>query len=312
MRGLHRYFPLLIADYVYERFRRDYYRRSPLCRNDSELRRNATRYDAIIVGSDQIWNHELLAEHGFGLTYFLNFADGLAFRRVSYAASVGHSRQSTDAHATARQLLKHFDYLSVREDFSGTLVGEWTGRANIPVVADPTLLSEFLSFPVRLSRRLPPKFILVYAVLGCGIPIASAILKTVRRDMDLPLVAIVATTHTDFDFPGADFYVRIASPCEFVAMFSRASYVLTNSFHGTIFAIKQRIPFSAYVVANSSGAQRIYDLTARYCLRERVVDSTDAADIIVPTIASERFDTAHSLIGAHVAASISFLRQALQ
>ena len=130
--------------------------------------------------------------------------------------------------------------------------------------------------------------------------------------MNLPVVAIVATASTDVEFPGADVYERTASPYEFVAMVSQASYVLTNSFHGTIFAIKNRIPFSTYVAADGSSAHRIYDLTERYGLRDRVVDNSDAAERVVPTIADASFDTAHSLIATHVASSMSFLRQALQ
>ena len=312
MRSLRRYVPLLIADFVYERFRRKYYRRSPLCRNESELRQNATRYDAIIVGSDQIWNYELLAEHALGSTYFLNFAEGLNFRRISYAASVGCPNQPTSAPADIPRWLNRFNNLSVREDFSCKVVGEWTGRTNIPVVADPTLLSSFSSFPVKVPRRLPQKFILVYPVPGYGISIGNATLSAIKRKIKLPVVAIVATAHTDFEFPGADIYVRTASPPQFIAMFSRASYVLTNSFHGTIFAIKKRIPFSTYVEADSSSAHRIYDLTTRYGLRDRVIDNAGVAENVTLTIASECFDNTHSLIAAHVANSRVFLQKALQ
>jgi len=310
-RQLRQYWRALRADVVYRRFRAQYYRYTGICSDLSELRRHAARFDAIIVGSDQVWSHTHAQYYGHESAYFLGFTEGLDVRRVSYAASVGSREEASKNEEVASRWLPSFHHLSVREEYSRRAAQRWSARSDVAVVADPTLLHDFSELSNRNVRGLPKKFILVYPVPRDGADLGAAALSRIRQQVSLPVVAIVCTNHVDFDFPGADIYVRAASPRDFVALFSRASYVLTNSFHGAIFALKNRPPFTVYLDPKTGSAERLYDFAERYGVTSRIVDNFEAAGSFEPIMSATQIDLACSLVNAHVARSLSFLRQSL-
>jgi hypothetical protein len=277
------------------------------------LRENARRYDAIVVGSDQVWNSAMCTQIGRGLAYFLDFADQLPVRKISYAACIGRPDQPTAAHVYAPRWLRKFDHVSVRNDFSATRVREWTGRTDVAIVADPTVIHDFAALPSTLPDRLPQQFILVYAFPNQRLDIGRAALAHVKHQLQLPVVAIVAASpHQYLDFPGADIFLRTASPCQWVALFARASYVITDSFHGAIFALKHRTPFTAYVDPDGVSRHRLRDLTSRYGAANRLVDNPDTARALPVEIPSAQLDTTRALIAQHTEVSRSFLQQSLQ
>ena len=93
------------------------------------------RYDAVICGSDQVWNPDIT---GRDVSYFLDFC-GEKTRRVSYAPSFGVETLPDDFAVQAAEELKKFHALSAREEQGRKIIADLTGM-DVPVVIDPTML----------------------------------------------------------------------------------------------------------------------------------------------------------------------------
>ena len=109
-------------------------RLSTPCRNQTELRAAADRYDVLICGSDQIWNPVWLNP-----AYFLTFAPQNA-RKIAYAPSLGVSTLPAEAKIRKiRKWTEGFEAISVREKEGAALLKRMTGR-DAEVMPDPVCL----------------------------------------------------------------------------------------------------------------------------------------------------------------------------
>lgn len=216
----------------------------------------AQAYDLIVAGSDQIWSP---SQHfGFDPNYFLAFAQPFRARKVSYAASFGRDRVTTSEAAQLPRLLHNFDAISVREASGVTLVERATGHrpANVP---DPTLLHSNYSeltdgvpsehhdpyifcYGLRSPDNIRQTADLVSAQLGC--PVLSP------HNPHRRWVEIGNTVYPD--------------PGEWVSLVKNARFVVTNSFHGTVFALLFRKPF---IVAGLTGEKATANARAIHLLR---------------------------------------------
>jgi hypothetical protein len=216
----------------------------------------AQAYDLIVAGSDQIWSP---SQHfGFDPNYFLAFAQPFRARKVSYAASFGRDRVTTSEAAQLPRLLHNFDAISVREASGVTLVERATGQrpANVP---DPTLLHSnyaeltdgapsehhdpyIFCYGLRSPDNIRQTADLVSAQLGC--PVLSP---------HNPHRRWVEIGHTVYPDPG-----------EWVSLVKNARFVVTNSFHGTVFALLFRKPF---IVAGLTGEKATANARAIHLLR---------------------------------------------
>ncbi|WP_332748243.1 polysaccharide pyruvyl transferase family protein [Hydrogenophaga sp.] len=202
----------------------------------------AQAYDLIVAGSDQIWSP---SQHfGFDPNYFLAFAKRYPARKISYAASFGRDRVSSSEAAQLPQLLRNFDAISVREASGVTLVERATGHrpANVP---DPTLLHCDYG---ELTDRAPPEHDDPY-IFCYGLRSPDNIRQTadlISKQLSCPIlsphnphrrwVEIGDTVHPD--------------PGEWVSLIRNARFVVTNSFHGTVFSLLFKKPF---IVAGLTG-----------------------------------------------------------
>lgn len=217
----------------------------------------AQAYDLIVAGSDQIWSP---SQHfGFDPNYFLAFAQSFRARKISYAASFGRDRVSSDEAAQLPELLHNFDAISVREASGATLVERTTGQrpANVP---DPTLLLNnyaeltdpapadpgadpyLFCYGLRSPDNIRQTAELVASQLGC--PILSP------HNPHRRWVEIGQTVYPD--------------PAEWVALVKNARFVVTNSFHGTVFSLLFKKPF---IVAGLTGDKAAANARAIHLLR---------------------------------------------
>ncbi|WP_332742458.1 polysaccharide pyruvyl transferase family protein [Hydrogenophaga sp.] len=216
----------------------------------------AQAYDLIVAGSDQIWSP---SQHfGFDPNYFLAFARRYPARKISYAASFGRDRVSASEAAQLPPLLRNFDAISVREASGVTLVERATGHrpANVP---DPTLLH---SDYAELTDRAPPEHVDPY-IFCYGLRSPDNIRQTadlISKQLSCPIlsphnphrrwVEIGDTVHPD--------------PGEWVSLIRNARFVVTNSFHGTVFSLLFKKPF---IVAGLTGDKAPANARAIHLLR---------------------------------------------
>ncbi|WP_137922406.1 polysaccharide pyruvyl transferase family protein [Hydrogenophaga sp. 2FB] len=216
----------------------------------------AQAFDLIVAGSDQIWSPS--QHHGFDANYFLAFAQPFKARKISYAASFGRDQVSPSHAAQLPQLLYHFDAISVREASGVALVEKAIGHkpANVP---DPTLL---LSDYAELTSRAPSEHREPY-VFCYGLRSPDNIRQTadlVSTQLDCPILS-PHNPHRRWLEIGQTVY---PDPGEWVALVKDASFVVTNSFHGTVFALLFKKPF---IVAGLTGDKASANARALNLLR---------------------------------------------
>jgi hypothetical protein len=283
----------------FELFRKRYLPATRCCRSRLELEEIAEDFDAIIVGSDQVWNGHVY--DGFDSAYYLDFADYQKYRLISYAACFGDPRQSEETFVKSGALLSRFNFLSVRNSMSAKMVKDLSG-IEAEIVVDPTLLhdfSEFINFPANSQG-----YILVYYLSDKRMIIGQDVLRLVKKKLCLPVVVIGASK----DMKGVDRFDSSTGPLEWLRLFQGASFVCTDSFHGTIFSIKYRKPFVAW---SGFRPERIKDLLIRCELERRLVDTSDEADI--PGLLEDEinFDEVSERLSPHIKRSLAFLKRSL-
>ena len=149
------------------------------------------------------------------------------------------------------------------------MLSEVHGR-EVPCVIDPTLLlnSEQWSKVMKVPET-KNQYLLVYDLNG-GVPMLN-LAREFAAEKGLKIYCITRHPDISFIYKGIDKVIYDAGPREFVGYFSRASYVVTDSFHGTAFAIIFKKNFNTYI-ALPRASQRIKSLLGVCNLLGRIVD----------------------------------------
>ncbi len=219
-------------------------------------------YDAILYGSDQIWNPDITI--GFDPVFF-GVHKIEALKRISYAASFGKQALTFDEMEQLKTLLKHLDIISVREESAMNMLMEITEKP-ISVTLDPALLLPWETWlkTVHFKNGLPAEYILVYEVYKLPETLKTA--NELAQKTGLPIVEL-AYYKTRFRVPHIQ--LNNIGPAEFLGLINHAKYIVTSSFHGTAFSIIFRKNF--YTTLNHIYGARISDLLGCLSLHERIV-----------------------------------------
>lgn len=213
-------------------------------------------YEKIIVGSDQVWNYYC---SGKDETFLLpNFK----IKKYSYAASFGVNELPEKQVPFFKEQLSKFRYISVREKTGQDICGSQLGLS-AEVVLDPTLLltkEEWVGrFHIQAKNK---KYILVYAFEKSKE--LTAVAKYISKLTGLPIYSISVRTK---DFFGNK-AIKGAGPKEWVELFYNATFIVTDSFHGTAFSVNFNKTF--YAFAQNNRASRIIDLLEMLGLQNRL------------------------------------------
>lgn len=198
----------------------------------------AEEYDFFVTGSDQVWNPQFRDSLGQLENRLLSFAK--SSQRVCFAPSIGIDQLDVKWHNLFHREWNKFPYLNVREESGAEIIRQITGR-DAEVVLDPTFMigrEEWLS----LAKPLPgfdadTPFVLYY-FLGDE---QEEIPHETRELMDEQFRQHALKEHRLLDKD--DPVIRSAGPSEFLWLFSKASLICTDSFHGTVFSILMGKPF---------------------------------------------------------------------
>lgn len=273
-----------------------------------ELNAGSSRYDAVVVGSDQMWLPAGLPTNFYNLQFA---ASGV--RRVSYATSFGVSEIPWYQRSRTADFLRRIDFLSVREDAGAKICRDVAG-VEARVVVDPTLLltrDEWANaVPVHPVMNEP--YIFCY-FLGTN-PLCREEARRVSQELCLPIVTL---RHLDEIVPSdesfGDYAPYEVDPAGFVNLIRGAEYVLTDSFHGTVFSTIHHKRFATFYRFASSDRQsrnsRIDSLFAHLGLQDRLVRFSGDA---MPTLGSDvDFNSVDGRLDSWRVGSWNFLREAL-
>ena len=191
-------------------------------------------YDALIAGSDQIWNASLTG--GIDPVYLLNFQTDA--RKIFYGASNGIGTIPEEQIAIYKKALKSAFAISTREQKLADDIIKRLGYPTVGVV-DPTLLISRLDYVNLIgSSKNMEKFIFTYFVSeDKTLSEASQYLSRVLRMPSIEL-HYYKTKKMKGQMQRADM-----GPEDFLWHVDNAEYILTNSFHGTVFALLFHKPF---------------------------------------------------------------------
>lgn len=198
--------------------------------NQTELPKVVKWFDAFIVGSDQVWSPKYLDK-----SFFLDFVSGK--KKISYAPSFGVNDLDDKTAEFIKPLLEKLDKISIRE-LQGLKIIEDKIKLNGTVVLDPTLLldknewKKYLEIRKQDNRCIQRKYILCY-FLGNN-EYYWNIVEQVQKKLGLQVVVIPCTSKA---YEKKYKKVVACAPFDFVDLVAKAEYVITDSFHGTAFAV---------------------------------------------------------------------------
>jgi len=219
----------------------------------------ADRYDAVIVGSDQVWTSLYDSAH----VYFFDWLSQKSHViKISYAACSAHAFVQGKTQNTLSILLNRMQAIGVRDMTTAALVKSANPNLVPVLVADPTLLYDFADF---VDEPTSDSYILTY-ILGTEISSGhKAVIGRIKEHVgDFKVISIILPNSASGIETVSDEVVQDASPEKWVSLFRKASAIYTDSFHGVMFSIKFKKPFFAYY-ENAIRASRLIDLKERYC-----------------------------------------------
>lgn len=227
--------------------------------------------DAFLVGSDQVWRR------GYGdvRSYLLDFIPDDDLRpRASYAASFGHDHiddYDSELMVDSTRLAHRLDTVSIREASGITLAAQSWGVAAVHHL-DPTMLlsPDIYTEIASTATDGPARGRLIDYVLDNDSSTRRTVrsLSSVLGEDAVSLLPAQPQTYRDYRVRPARY--RKLSIEGWLGAISGARFVVTDSFHGTVFAILHNVPFVA--IANGGrGASRFESLLDSVELRERLV-----------------------------------------
>lgn len=239
-----------------------------------ELENYLNNFDAIFVGSDQVWNWK---NTSFDKVYFLGF-DNLRAKKISYAASFGMSEIPLNMQDEYKELLSSFNSISVREASGKKIVDSLLG-INVNVTLDPTLLHNKMTWesflPSIKKNDRCMDYLLVYTI-GRDKNI-DKIANEISKRHNLKIIKIMNDFRDKFSFSFEGINPTVE---EFLFTINNAKYVLTNSFHGVAFSINFNKEFFVYLDSANQANTRIDNLLTVTKLTDRIVTSKNDLDNI--------------------------------
>ncbi len=190
-----------------------------------QLKENTPEADLYIAGSDQIWNP--LFENGKDPSFFLQFVpEGKT--KISYAASFSVDDIKSENLSRIYPWLKEMSAISVRE-LSGQQIIESMGLDAIQV-CDPVFLLDKDDWVERffLTEKTKSPYIFVYDFDQNKK--TEEIIKRIAKKYKLQIISV-------FPMNGADIMCPDIGPIEFLEYIYQSSFIISNSFHATAFAL---------------------------------------------------------------------------
>lgn len=252
--------------------------------------------DVFIAGSDQIWNGYYLT--GRDSVFYLDFVKSSA-RKVAYAPSISSTQMDKCLEYFYLKKLPCFDFVSVREKSSVPFMHRM-GREDTEVVCDPVLLlsAEEWGSLVPFRRLVDGGYVLVYDFDNNKQ--ISAIAKAIAKEEGLKIINISIDT-----LGGLGTKLKDIGPEEFLSLVKGASFVVSSSYHATLFSMLFHKRF-CIVRRQLNINLRLEDLADDYGFSDRIV--SEFSPSLLDDIDYSQVD---GKMAAFVSSSKDFLARAL-
>lgn len=278
--------------------------------NTTGLKGIAGKFDGFVVGSDQCWRPRYSPQIS---NYFLDFVDNPQTLGISYAASFGVDfwEFTREQAAICKSNIHKFKAVSVREKSGIDLTNKYLGVDSVHVL-DPTMLlkkEDYINLIEKenekstngkllhyvLDKNKSKEGLINYVGERFGYEVFSAHQKT-KPD------ANTIKNIEDCIFPKVTTWLNA---------FKQAEFVITDSFHGTVFSILFNKPF--LVIANiNRGKSRFDSLLELYGLQDRLISDLDTFDInVIESIREIDWNKVNNIVKEKREFSLNFLKSNL-
>ena len=286
----------------FERFHDENTKQSECYDMIDKLKSAKLDYDVLMTGSDQVWNPGIYSSLD---PYFLKFGDE-NIKRLAYAASFGVSQVPDDVRNYYIEALKRYSAIGVREDNAVNLVKSLSGK-DATLVLDPTLLLDKKQWMkvAKPVEELPDKpYVLIYEL--SDIPYIKQLAMYISEKTGMPIVRICKNASPE-DKEDEILNIIDAGPAEFLYLFDKAGYVVTNSFHGTAFSVNFGKQFYTVIPLGKSNNSRQKSILKLMGCEERML--TEGSEM--PAIESLGTDRIVKRLEEERQKSINFLKNAI-
>lgn len=291
-------FPLYLLEILFYRMKRKAYhtfvRRNIRLSDSRYVQDRSTEikgYDAILIGSDQLWNKGITG--GFDHVYWGDFVSDSHTRKIAWSICMNNNDFTSEEKDYIVRHLSNFTAISVRERSLQLFLKELT-QIEYPQTLDPTLLLskqqwELLTKPIKQSN-----YIVVYAVQDEEetIEYARQIAKIMQKDF------VILRSNSKHYCSKEN--KEHCGPDEFLSYIRYADFVVTTSFHGTAFSIIFQKQFVCPIFRKN---KRIESLLSLVGLGERIIQTSSE----VINLSKIDFYKVEELLEQEIAASRQFL-----
>jgi len=254
--------------------------------------------EVYIVGSDQVWNEQITNNDD---AFFLTFCKNNE-KKIAYAVSVGNDIISDSNKVFIKNNMSNFDYVSVRESELKNILESFTEKT-IYHVLDPTLLADRRIWDKFIkSNKFKYKYLLLYMLTGNEEVMKVA--NLVSKKLNLKVISISNSIKKN---PYGFKNIRRVGPIDFISLISNASFIVTDSFHGTAFSIIFNRDF--ITIPHETRGNRMISLLNLLNLNSRIVKNVDSIkDDFNYHI---DYEMPNELLNKYKIASLNFLKQAI-
>lgn len=249
-------------------FHEKYNKLSPkLYRSVKSLYDGTLDYDIYCVGSDQVWNYT----NGYSILPFLLDFVSEDKKKIAFASSIGLSTISKEAKYIFKLYLSKFDSIAVRETQAYDLLNNLLEQ-KIDVVLDPTLLLCPKDWQHIAKYEMCPKekYLLLYIVTIKPCQYAIKLAEKIATERGLKIVRLFRSA-ASYDAKSSMINLPDAGPNDFVGLIEKADFVITNSFHGTVFSINFQIPFYTIIKPQKDNNSRLHSILNKLKMTDRLI-----------------------------------------
>lgn len=235
---------------------------------------NYNKYNVCVIGSDEVFNCMNDAAWGFTTQLFGNVTQ--ASKVITYAASCGFTRcemLSNEIKAAIRVAFQNISAFSVRDDNTAFFVKQLT-ETYPQINLDPVAVGDFSTEiqNVDMRNKLPQKYCIIYAYHD-----------RINSPEEISAITEFCTKHnlTPVTIGGYQKWVHkhlALSPFEVLAAFRDADFIVTDTFHGTLFSIKYAKRFA--VIVRESNRNKLSDLIKRFGVEKHELQTIEEIECV--------------------------------
>lgn len=226
-----------------------------------------SNFDLAVIGSDEVFNCCQYSTWGYTLQLYGDIPE--AKDVISYAASFGHTTleqlNNLGIDYEIGKTLSTMSNISVRDDNSRMIVKSLT-NIDPQVNVDPVLAYGFNKEIESYAIESKDRYIVIYSY-HTRISDKNEINRILRFAKEENLK--VYTIFCRYDW--CDRTILPDSPFEVLVWINKADYVITDTFHGTVFSIITRSQFATIV--RDSNRNKLVSLLKHFGLTDRIIDT---------------------------------------